>query len=280
VTFSERDNSLSISDDGLGMTYHQFASRWMRIATSHKAIERSSVRFKRHLTGQKGIGRFAVRFLGRVLRLESVAWDDERGCKTRLIADFDWQKLDNEDNLDHAEVPWRLLQEPESTPTGTTLKISSLRVDFDFAKSSEFRTAVLKITSPLRALDGGRFRQNLTPSRNDPGFEVTLPGEVGDRKDEFDLARTVLHHAWARLRIDLKGEFLNYSVQFHGEAKPTSIRIKHKSKIQGGVVADIRYFPRREGVFRETEVNGQKAWSWVRENHGIAVIDNGFRMKP
>src|SRR4029077_10137364 len=73
VTFSERDNSLSISDDGLGMTYHQFASRWMRIATSHKAIERSSVRFKRHLTGQKGIGRFAVRFLGLVLRLESVA---------------------------------------------------------------------------------------------------------------------------------------------------------------------------------------------------------------
>jgi signal transduction histidine kinase len=56
--------------------------------------------------------------------------------------------------------------------------------------------------------------------------------------------------------------------------------LKIASKIKNGVIADIRYFPRRAGVFRNTEVNGQEAWRWVRENAGVAVVDHGFRIPP
>jgi len=41
-----------------------------------------------------------------------------------------------------------------------------------------------------------------------------------------------------------------------------------------------RFFPKRAGVFRAKEVNGPAAWDWVRQNHGVAVVDHGFRIKP
>ena len=86
--------SIAVQDDGVGMTLEQFTQGWMRIGTSSKEAVALSDRYLRFITGEKGIGRFAVRFLGRQLHLESVADDLERGLRTRLIADFDWLTFD------------------------------------------------------------------------------------------------------------------------------------------------------------------------------------------
>ncbi len=280
VSLAGNEASLLIKDDGTGMTFQQFSSRWMRIATSHKLLERVSVKHKRHLTGQKGIGRFAVRFLGNGLHLDSVAWDENRKCLTRLLADFDWQKLDKNENLSDAEIPYQLLRVDKSEPTGTTLTVHSLRVDATFAKSSDFRTAVLKIVSPLSGLDGGRFRKQSDPKGRDPGFRAILPDDTGSHEKEFDLARQVLEHAWGRLSIDLSGRSLTYTVSFDDSAKPSHLNAQLDSRIRNGVVADIRFFPRRAGVFSAVEVKGRDAWTWVRNNCGVAVIDHGFRIPP
>ena len=58
-------STITISDDGNGMTEVQLRSRWMRIATSIKAREPISPLHKRHRLGQKGVGRFAVENLSR-----------------------------------------------------------------------------------------------------------------------------------------------------------------------------------------------------------------------
>src|SRR5690606_511052 len=39
------------------------------------------------------------------------------------------------------------------------------------------------------------------------------------------------------------------------------------------------FFPNRQGTFAGLPVNGKRAMSWVRENSGIAVVDNGFAMQ-
>src|SRR5437879_1103156 len=59
--------SIMVSDDGLGMTLDRFSDGWMRIGTSSKEASSLSERYSRLITGEKGIGRFAVRFLGRSL---------------------------------------------------------------------------------------------------------------------------------------------------------------------------------------------------------------------
>ena len=66
------DESVEISDDGHGMTEDDFLDKWMHIATPDKQRARFSRKYRRKVTGSKGIGRFAVRFLGRFLRLETI----------------------------------------------------------------------------------------------------------------------------------------------------------------------------------------------------------------
>ena len=62
---------LVIADEGHGMTIADFKTKWMRIATSSKLHGSVSPKYRRPLTGAKGIGRFAVRFLGDDLVLTS-----------------------------------------------------------------------------------------------------------------------------------------------------------------------------------------------------------------
>ncbi len=92
----------------------------MRIASGLKEKEAYSRAYRRKLTGAKGIGRFAVRFLGKHLTLDSIAFDRGRKSKTRLIASFDWSKFDKVADLQQVKVPYKLYKVPNKTSTGTS----------------------------------------------------------------------------------------------------------------------------------------------------------------
>src|SRR5258708_1902725 len=55
-------DEITVRDNGNGMTLDQFRDYWMRIGSPHKERQASSSRFKRPLTGSKGVGRLAVQF--------------------------------------------------------------------------------------------------------------------------------------------------------------------------------------------------------------------------
>ena len=82
------NDAIEVADDGVGMTLADFTSGWMRIGTSSKGKRSESPKFGRPITGEKGIGRFAARFLGERLDLVSTAFDKERKANTRLEASF------------------------------------------------------------------------------------------------------------------------------------------------------------------------------------------------
>lgn len=278
VELLEDDKSLVVRDHGQGMTLDDFLGKWMQIATSSKTNSQLSGRYKRPLTGAKGIGRFAVRYLGDHLTLESTAKDPERGYLTTLKATFDWPKLDKIDDLSETKVPYELTQAANDSGVGTTLTIKKLRNDADFVRSKSLRSSVLKIVSPLGGLDSGHFHREIGEDAKDPGFVVTLPGD--QETEESDVASLVLQHYWARLTVSMIEGKLSYTVLFPGQKKPQRLNLRVKSRIKKGIHADIRFFPRRKGVFQAKEVNGKTAWTWVRDNSGIAVVDHGFRIRP
>jgi hypothetical protein len=282
VRLTQSDKTLEIIDHGIGMTLKDFQSRWMRIATSHKTKERLSPIFGRRVTGQKGIGRFAVRFLGSVLHLNTVAFDSERGYKTRLVANFPWKEIDGASQLGAAKIKFQLFRVSADEETGTTLTIRELKNGGSFTQSSEFRTNVLRIVTPIEGLDSGRFNKAATTKRQkDQGFKVSLPGGAESGcQSEINLAKAVLDHAWATLKISLSSGELSFSVRFDGDSSIRTFSIPFKSVIGNGLYADIRFFPRRPGVFKKTEVRGNQAWTWVRDNAGVAVVDHGFRISP
>ena len=277
VQVDESGKALVIADKGHGMTFEEFVGKWMRIATSRK--EQLSRIYRRRLTGAKGIGRFAVRYLGDHLTLITVAEDEERNLKTRLTAEFDWPQIDEFSDIRDAKIPYTLERAAADTPTGTTLEVR-LKTSTDFTSASSLRAEVLRIVTPLQGLDAGRFKPSHKDSKTDPGFRVLLPGTQEEGPGEVDLADLVLRNYWARLYIDLNGKRLTLKVWFSPSRGPKKLEIRVSSSISAGFVADIRYFPRRKGVFRGKGINGQIAWRWVRDNQGVAVIDHGFRVVP
>lgn len=277
----EPDTSIIVSDNGTGMTLARFRSGWMRIGTSAKEETPVSSKFHRRITGEKGIGRFAVRFLGRTLRLDTVADDIQRGYKTRLVANFDWPSFDRHEDLGQIKVPYVLIKEEDQTPTGTTLQIGQLRSQAGYLNLQRVRTDSIGVLSPLRSL----FRktrgaeERLEDSGSiDPGFSLLI--QEGEEAAEEDVAASILSAYVLRATISLVGSRLELNVYRRGQRAPYMHIVDSYENEIGGVQADIRFFPRRKGVFANTGIDGRRAYSWITENSGVAVFDRDFRVQP
>jgi signal transduction histidine kinase len=274
--------SVSVIDDGNGMTLEQFRNGWMRIGTSAKVKTPTSQKYHRRITGEKGIGRFAVRFLGRALHLESVAYDAERGHLTRLRADFDWPSFDKYEDLGMVRVPYTLSRIDDDNGTGTTLAISLLRTQVEELRLQRVRTESIGILSPLRPLfhrqgiPGGRTAR---ATSHDPGFSLLI--QDGGDADEGDVAASILDAYVLRATIKLEGTRLELNVFRRGEPfVPYMSIVDSYTNDIAPVEADIRFFPRRKGVFAGTPIDGRRAYSWVTSNSGVTVFDRDFRVQP
>jgi len=271
----DRDK-IVIVDDGHGMTEREFLDNWMHIATPDKQRDRWSRTYRRRVTGSKGIGRFAVRFLGSRLRLETVA--DSDGARSLLSADFDWASIDDAVHLHEVEIPYEVRGLGESdVKLGTRLIVTELRSPDDVEVDKEARTKLLSLVNPYAGLEAGSFGRQRESGR-DPGFNVILPGLSGESQTE--LAAAVLANAYARLTISHDGYRTKYLIRQRDGRVLVRKTLKRKSSISRGFEADIRYFPRRAGMFRGTQVDGRVAWGWIREHWGVGIVDHGFRIHP
>jgi signal transduction histidine kinase len=276
----DSDESISISDNGVGMTISRFRDGWMRIGTSMKEETPESSLYRRRITGEKGIGRFAVRFLGRSLLVISVADDDSRGYRTRLRAEFDWQRFDEYEDLGEIQVPFSLERVSESDRTGTKLLIEGLRPQAIGLDLRRVRTDTIGVLSPLRSMFDHRAEPvfDEDDESSDPGFSLSIRGDEVS-KDE-DVATTILDEYVLRAVLKLKGQKYDLKVYRRGlKSAYQSVSGTYRNDI-GPLRADIRFFPRRKGVFRNSAINGQRAYKWIAENSGVAIFDRDFRVQP
>ena len=266
------------------MTLDEFEKSWMRIGTSSKEASPSSRRYERPITGEKGIGRFAVRFLGRHLRLETVADDEKRGFRTLLVATFNWPEFDRNEDLGKVKVPYTLSRASAREPSGTRMIISQLRNtadSLDKISMRTVRTASMGIVTPYRSLlrelpkRPGRKRR----VDHDPGFSLTvLPAD--DASDTSDVAQAVLDSFVLRAVVELNDDRLSLSVFDRWSGAPRlTVNDRYPNTI-GPLYADIRFFPRRKGTFTNVPLDGRRAKSWITDHSGVAVFDRTFRVYP
>jgi signal transduction histidine kinase len=269
---------LIISDTGHGMSEHDFLTKWMEIATPDKQVNRVSKIYKRNVTGSKGIGRFAARFLGQRLQVETVAVGKSKK-RERLTATFNWPQIDKQTELRKARVPYTVEEVSKDTPTGTVLTISKLRSAAKDTITKNLRTDLLSIAYPYAGLEKRKFAR-ASKAKTDPGFSIELPSD--DLESETNLSEIILDNAFARLTIDSRKTVTNYYI-FDSDGKELLHRsIPIRSTVSNGFFADIRYFPERSGMFRDKGVDGRSAWKWIRDNknNGIGIVDHGFRIRP
>lgn len=271
-------DGITITDDGHGMTSTEFKNSWMRVGTSSKQSKSKSRKYGRALTGEKGIGRFAVRFLGHKLHLETTAYDESFDCLTKLTADFDWPQFDLSEDLGQVLVPYEVTRAEESQATGTSLQISKLRSNSGQFKWHQVMTSSLSIVTPYASL----LRPSGSPNKSenqDKGFTLQVD-QIGQGSLEYDLAKELLACFVVRAVVELDGTKLRLRVFKKGASEPALDIVDHYENGLGSVYADIRFFPKRKGTFTEANIDRRRAPGWVNDNSGVAVFDRSFRVQP
>ncbi|MBJ9947805.1 sensor histidine kinase [Acinetobacter bereziniae] len=295
------DDQIIIHDNGHGMSFEEFANKWMKIATANKLNESLSRIYGRKVTGSKGIGRFAVRFLGKYLTLETIS-ENKDGQHIKLTATFDWDMLDEHDDLTTLEVPYNTQNTRE--PCGTRLIINSLRNEAHLTDEQvkKVKTNVIQNTSPIFAIIND-IKNNLDnidipqykiiaekiingESKSnriiDPGFDIYF--NRNDLNDEPEnLATQILNNYVINAKLFIKDSklkiILDHNISDTPPIKPFEIN-DFKNNIGTAIYADIRFFPKRAGVFNNKGVNGTVAWQWIKHNQGVKVYDHGFSITP
>ena len=109
-------DSITIEDDGDGMTLETIKKAWFEIGTVYKKDTKN----KTYL-GDKGIGRFAAMKLGKTLTLKTK--HREKGQELEVV--LDWDKFNDDTYLDDIETVCEI-KSPDTTNFGTTLIIEKV----------------------------------------------------------------------------------------------------------------------------------------------------------
>ena len=190
-------DTITILDDGHGMSEKEFLDHWMRIGTTHKiALEKSRL-LLRPLTGSKGIGRLSAQFLASEMELWSTSLNQPD--KT-LYAIVDWKNISHGKDLSTVEVLWEMRDESPNYPgawkTGTQITLGELKTDWDAESLESLGSDVWILRSPF-SRSGKPHR-----SRNAEDFyiEINAP-QIEGAHEAFDKMRVNLFDNW-RARIE------------------------------------------------------------------------------
>jgi signal transduction histidine kinase len=117
IDYFKDQNLLTLRDDGVGMTEHDFISKWLTIGTSSKyGVNRKSEYIpqgmdERKLMGEKGIGRLAIASIGRQVIVLSRA-ERTDGLHDLVVALVHWSQFEIPDlSLSDITIPTRTFPE-------------------------------------------------------------------------------------------------------------------------------------------------------------------------
>jgi Histidine kinase-, DNA gyrase B-, and HSP90-like ATPase len=290
--------SISVIDDGIGMTLESFETGFLRIASRTKEEgPRLSPIFRRRYTGAKGIGRLAAHKLARHLHLVSRSL--KNGKEGAIVeATIDWDEVERHETLDQL-VGTDAVSTETITPTatrrhGTRITLTRLRRRWTNEERSRFISEIQTFSAPdiLVALPKVTEFPLLLPTvmvREASGnasqgtFEVKLEDEFAS-SDEY--WQTIAQAVDWIVEIDALSRpgTVRYQVtptrktgKSLIDAKPSFLAIDHPQP-------DTGPFFQARILVREGQLAGavasKEARSWISGFSGIRVFLEGFRVLP
>jgi len=173
--------TVTIRDNGCGMSLEDITDKWLCPATGHKDQAKREARrtaLGRLPLGEKGVGRFAVHQIGRHLELITRSAENPE-----LILRVDWDLFDSPDQfLDGMPVLITERTKPEEfigEQTGTKLVIRHSRAVWSDMMLRKVYQTLRRLQSPLRQ-DDSQFKLSFRcPSH--PQYENIDPSDILER---------------------------------------------------------------------------------------------------
>lgn len=267
---------IEIKDDGNGMIPSIVRNSFLRLSTSFKEEEKSSIYYHRRVLGKKGIGRLSFQRLGNYISVETVP-NIERYEKTGLLKkedkefineyskiyiDIDWSEFPID--MDFSDIMATVKFEKDVVATyGMKIVIQGIKNlnfwDMDKKKEEKLKNELLNMMDP--------FQKNLKEKRKD-GFSVLLkindiPYSVKpieeDLLDElYDSKVTFKFKNW-KFHIEVERQ-LKYVMQRRESMiknmKKAGFEVLHEEKYEKEIKKyDIDFFNLKEVVVNYPKIN-------------------------
>lgn len=140
---SGMDSSMSISDEGDGMSLDIIKNVWMEPATVFKLLNKNSNNSRKY-TGEKGIGRFASAKLAKHLEIITRPFN-----QNEVVAKFNWDEYSADKYLEDVTNEWVERNPLKIAKKGTILKMDHLLSDWDEDRLQNLRVELSKLISPF-----------------------------------------------------------------------------------------------------------------------------------
>lgn len=277
----EPGGTISLADNGHGMTFEEIQNGWMRIATNSKQENPLSRHFSRFLTGAKGIGRFAARRLGSRLFLQSIAHRPQDNFKEAIGVTFEWNEFRPGTDITKVLVEYSRVRVADDSKTGVVLVVENARDAWTEDEIIALKRDLLSIQSPfLNLTDELQDKDNL----NDPGFTIqldiggsgsleTLSGQLGEDFLSLNLAKL---DGW----IDESGT-AHYSINIRESGEDDSL-VDTAEEYKGlePVKFTIYYFREKSSAFTGSPFRVRDFRAKAKQEAGVRVYLDGFRVFP
>ncbi len=260
--------TITISDNGSGMTLSDIENKWMNIATPNKEKLKINKKIKRIPVGEKGLGRLSSESLGKKTLLITKPLNETKGCKIF----FDWEKYQKENILVGEVINDGYSFGKGRKEHGTNLEITDLKHDWGDFKHQENLLKDIYLLNP--------------PNKNFRDFKI-IPRFHKYIKDFKKIRRDFLNKAIYCLKTRLiKGDIVKYDFLIRtGKKKKGIIQLPKKLKC-GDATFELFFYYRKSNALKDalgieipdSEIN--KVKEILDDYHGIKLYRNNFRVKP
>ena len=265
--------SITIYDDGCGMSLDTIKKAWMEPATISKKVVKKSTSKGRRYTGEKGIGRFASAKISTDLQIISKVIDDNE-----IVVDFDWKDFDNNDlYLDEVKCKWEVRKPIEYLRDlhGTKLILTNLHSDWDEEKIRQFRIALQRLINPVSPMLD--FLIELDLPKEFDSYSGTIEPPESLKRSNYSIKGT----------IDKDGvPSITFISKKKGEIKLTDFVLLKKDEkfLTGSFDFDFRVWDldpeSLDELAKETDSSKKYVRDALKEIAGISIYRDGFRVLP
>lgn len=279
---------LTIEDDGHGMDYTQLVNGFLRIASADKIKTPISPRYKRQRAGRKGIGRFATQRLGENLTILTQTENSTKALKLTI----DWNLYKADQNLEDITNLIEEVERMEDRSSGTTLEINGLRENWTDAQIKRVFRYVSGLLQPSFLSNASR-KNNIADQSNESKtenyFDVQCYKTEGDNIVTIaDADRMIFKSAVA----EINGYVINGKgiCEVKSEVFQLNDDIDIKLDKDLGIIEDAHFrayyyilgFDSFDKYYRSriTRPEYNKVQAYAKENSGIKLYRNGFRVAP
>ena len=274
--------SMIIEDNGHGMTEKQLLDKWMLIGTQNKLTAKTSVKKKRILIGEKGLGRLGLDRLCHKTIIQTFTKNKSKGVELEI----DWTKYEGvSDRLEKVKHNYfsisRGIYDPVSNGTkefskGTRLILQVLKDNWTKPAIEELRQELSLLISPFAGindfginLDSGMAWKdidgNVTSTEILKGAEWQIEANIDDNNCVTYKFTSIFHKKHPQHNPSKWGEFIN----------------DRGSVPRCGPLSLVIYFyPRKDVELDKLKFSTSQIKTFLDLNQGVRIYRDNFRVSP